>query len=59
MVRTFSLKEAIEENQISRIFLGVHWDFDATGGNVVGSAVARQISSAFGFKSGMAKRAKI
>ena len=59
MVRTFSLKEAIEENQISRIFLGVHWDFDATGGNDVGSAVARQISTAFGFKSVMAKRTKI
>ena len=30
--RTFTLASAIEENAISRIYLGVHWKFDATDG---------------------------
>src|SRR5262249_54233095 len=36
--QTFSLKEAIEQNKISRIYLGVHWIFDAEGGEIVGQA---------------------
>ena len=44
---TFTLREAIEENKISRIYLGVHWNFDATGGEVVGNAIAAQVVAAF------------
>jgi PAP2 superfamily len=44
---TFTLREAIEENKISRIYLGVHWLFDATGGEIVGKAVADKVVAAF------------
>jgi hypothetical protein len=44
---TFTLREAIEENKISRIYLGVHWDFDAAGGEVVGKAIADIVGPAF------------
>ena len=45
--QTFTLKEAIEQNKISRIYLGVHWDFDATGGETVGKAIAAKVVAAF------------
>jgi PAP2 superfamily len=45
--QTFSLKDAIEQNGISRIYLGVHWSFDATGGATVGNAVAEKVVAAF------------
>jgi hypothetical protein len=45
--QTFTLKTAIEQNNISRIYLGVHWHFDATGGETVGTAVANKAASAF------------
>jgi membrane-associated phospholipid phosphatase len=45
--QTFTLREGIEQNKISRIYLGVHWSFDATGGEVVGKAVADQVFAAF------------
>jgi hypothetical protein len=44
---TFTLQEAIEQNKISRIYLGVHWIFDATGGETVGKAVANKVVTAF------------
>jgi len=44
---TLTLQEAIEQNKISRIFLGVHWIFDATGGEMVGKAVAQKVVAAF------------
>jgi membrane-associated phospholipid phosphatase len=44
---SFTLREAIEENKISRIYLGVHWVFDATGGEIVGKAVANKAIAAF------------
>jgi hypothetical protein len=43
----FSLQKAIADNGISRIYLGVHWNFDATGGKEVGDKVARKVYSAF------------
>ncbi|NJL51717.1 MAG: vanadium-dependent haloperoxidase [Hydrococcus sp. SU_1_0] len=46
-VANFTLREAIEENKISRIYLGVHWDFDASGGEIVGKAIAEKVSAAF------------
>lgn len=42
-----SLRKAIEENSISRIYLGVHWNFDASGGKIVGDAVANKVIAAF------------
>jgi hypothetical protein len=44
---TFTLREAIEQNKISRIYLGVHWIFDATGGEIVGKAIADKVVAAF------------
>ena len=44
---TFTLREAIENNKLSRIFLGVHWIFDATGGEKVGKAIAVKAKAAF------------
>jgi membrane-associated phospholipid phosphatase len=44
---TFTLQKAIEDNAISRIYLGVHWKFDATGGAEVGNAIATKVGAAF------------
>lgn len=43
----FSLQKAIADNGDSRIYLGVHWKFDATGGKEVGDKVARKVCAAF------------
>ena len=45
--QAFTLREAIEQNKISRIYLGVHWIFDATGGEKVGVAVSEKVTPAF------------
>lgn len=45
--QTFTLQTAIEQNAESRIWLGVHWRFDATGGEIVGHAVALKAIAAF------------
>ena len=45
--QTFTLQEGIEQNKVSRIYLGVHWIFDATGGEEVGQAVAKKAVAAF------------
>jgi membrane-associated phospholipid phosphatase len=44
---TFTLRKAIDENKKSRIFLGVHWSFDASGGELVGNAIAEKVFNAF------------
>jgi len=43
----FTLREAIEQNKVSRIYLGVHWAFDASGGETVGHAVAQKVLQIF------------
>ena len=43
----FTLQEAIKQNSESRIFLGVHWIFDATGGETIGKAIAAKVAAAF------------
>ena len=43
----FNLFEAIEENNQSRIYLGVHWQFDAESGEKVGTAIATKVIAAF------------
>jgi hypothetical protein len=45
--QTFNLREAIEQNKLSRIYLGVHWIFDATGGETVGKAISTKVVTAF------------
>jgi PAP2 superfamily len=45
--QTFTLREAIEQNKISRVYLGVHWIFDSTSGEKVGKAVADKATAAF------------
>ena len=45
--QTFTLRKAIKLNNESRIFLGVHWIFDATGGETVGTAIAAKVAAAF------------
>jgi membrane-associated phospholipid phosphatase len=45
--QTFTLREAIEQNKSSRVYLGVHWIFDSTGGETVGKAIADKIALAF------------
>lgn len=42
-----TLRQATIDNEISRIYLGVHWLFDATGGRTVGEAIARKVVTAF------------
>jgi PAP2 superfamily len=43
----FTLQKAIAENNQSRIYLGVHWQFDAEGGEKVGTAIAEKVVEAF------------
>ena len=45
--RCLSLRQAIHDNSISRIYLGVHWRSDATGGAIVGDAIAKSAVAAF------------
>lgn len=42
-----TLEAAIKQNKESRIFLGVHWRFDADGGGKVGEAIAKIVFNAF------------
>ena len=46
-VQKTPLAKAIEQNKQSRIYLGVHWSFDATGGETVGKAIALKAIAAF------------
>lgn len=39
--------QASEENGISRVYLGIHWDFDSTAGIEIGNKVAEQVFSRF------------
>ena len=45
--QSINFKQAIEQNSISRIYLGVHWIFDAQGGETVGSAIAGKVAAKF------------
>lgn len=42
-----TLAEAIEENVLSRVYLGVHWEFDGREGERNGRAIAQHICRAF------------
>lgn len=45
--RDLTLEEAIEENKRSRIFLGVHWQFDQDTGGLIGQQIADNIVACF------------
>jgi hypothetical protein len=40
-----SIEQMIQENADSRIFLGVHWRFDATSGVTSGKSIAEIVAS--------------
>jgi hypothetical protein len=46
-IRNISVDKAIQENQDSRVYLGVHWDFDSSEGGRLGKAVAANVVAAF------------
>ncbi len=46
--RSFSLKSAIQENAESRVWLGVHWRFDATEGVKLAEELINRIDHKFG-----------
>ncbi|MEM9250886.1 MAG: PEP-CTERM sorting domain-containing protein [Planctomycetota bacterium] len=41
--RTFTFSEAALENSDSRVYLGIHWDYDSIEGQLAGEAVARSL----------------
>ena len=45
--RKLTIATAIEENVCSRVYLGVHWRFDAEEGKRVGEEIAVKIAAAF------------
>ena len=47
LCRDFTLARAIVENGVSRVYLGVHWNFDDTGGRELGKKVAEKVYSYF------------
>jgi hypothetical protein len=49
--RTFTINDAIEENIISRVYLGVHWEFDGREGEKNGEKIACLIHGSFPAKA--------
>jgi membrane-associated phospholipid phosphatase len=47
VTRTLTILDAIKQNQDSRVFLGVHWQFDSVKGGVLGEKVGRLVHKAF------------
>ena len=45
--RKLTIASAIEENVLSRVYLGVHWQFDGREGERNGHLIAQKISAAF------------
>lgn len=46
-VRQLTLSRAIEENNLSRVYLGVHWLFDCRKGEQLGREIAAKLAAAF------------
>lgn len=46
-VRKLTIEKAIEENLVSRVYLGVHWRFDGKEGAANGSKIAEKVQRAF------------
>lgn len=47
LVRTMSFATAMIENERSRVYIGVHWDFDCTEGSKLGREIAADIVAMF------------
>jgi hypothetical protein len=47
MHKTFSLDEAMQANDMSRVYLGVHWHFDCTQGSALGREIAGMVLASF------------
>jgi hypothetical protein len=45
--RHLTIKQAIEENILSRVFLGVHWEFDGREGERLGNEIATKVVATF------------
>jgi hypothetical protein len=45
--RKLTIASAIEENILSRVFLGVHWQFDGRKGEQIGQEIAAKLALAF------------
>jgi hypothetical protein len=45
--RTMTIDDAIEDNILSRVYLGVHWEFDGRAGETLGTEIANAIVSSF------------
>lgn len=49
--RDLTLANAIEENVLSRVFLGVHWKFDGRKGEQIGQEIATKLAASFPAKA--------
>ncbi len=45
--RKLTIKSAIDENVLSRVYLGVHWKFDGLKGQQIGNEIALGVTSKF------------
>jgi hypothetical protein len=46
-IKTLTIDDAIEQNKISRVYLGVHWRIDSESGATLGAEIAEKLVSAF------------
>lgn len=47
LTRSLTIDEAIEENRVARVYLGVHWEFDQDAGVAIGEEIAQNIVASF------------
>lgn len=52
MPRNLTLNEAIEENKLARLYLGVHWRHDQDAGVTLGESIAESVVANFPRKVG-------
>ena len=55
MTKSLTIGSAIAENEVSRVFLGVHWRMDSTQGGILGDEIGGAVSDAFPGKVGAGK----
>ena len=49
--RTMTINKAVEENILSRVYLGVHWKFDGLKGELIGNEIAQKVQASFPVKA--------
>jgi membrane-associated phospholipid phosphatase len=47
VIRTQTFEDAVVENERSRVYLGVHYDFDCTQGSMLGRVIAEDVVDSF------------